>query len=315
MPTIDAVPCPPEPRRSLSVARAILCALGATFLFSILDASVKFLAGRDYPTGELVFFRSFLGMLPATWMIVQSRNWSLFTTTRPMSHLVRSLVGLVSVVLFFYCLGPMKLGDVVAISFSAPLFVTALSVPILGEHVGPHRWGAVAVGFIGVLLMVKPSADLLSHPDALLALLSSLAYALAILQIRKLSATEPSLTIVVYFSGFVALMAAITLPFAFKLPDTGLDCALLLILGLAGGGAQILMTTAYRHAAAAVISPFDYTMMVWATGFGFVLFGELPGLDIVAGALIVTASGLYILYRETRREKACQPASALPKNS
>lgn len=311
MANIAAIPCPPETARDTSTGRAILYALGAMFLFSILDASVKLMSERGYPTGELVFFRSFFGLLPAVWMIVRSRDWSLFRTTRPGSHFVRSLVGLISVVLFFYCLKPMKLGDLVAISFSAPLFVTALSVPILGERVGIYRWSAVAVGFIGVLIMVKPSTDLFMHPYALLALLSTFAYALAILQIRRLSATEPSLTIVVYFSGFVALLSALALPFAFKVPASAEDCGVLLLLGLAGGSAQILMTMAYRHAPAAVISPFDYTMMVWATGFGFVLFGEIPGLDIIGGAVIVAASGLFILYRETRREKGL-PAGTGP---
>jgi drug/metabolite transporter (DMT)-like permease len=142
---------------------------------------------------------------------------------------------------------------------------------------------------------------MLTHPMSLVVLLSALFYAFAILQIRALGSSEPSVTIVFYFSVFVMITTGAILPFQFKAPESWGEMAMLLMVGLSGGSAQILMTQAYRHAPAAVIASFDYSIMIWAVGLGYLLFDELPGWDILIGAAVVAASGMYIAYRETRR--------------
>jgi drug/metabolite transporter (DMT)-like permease len=291
----------PTPVEVPGAGRGILFALSSMFAFAILDAAVKLLLNQGFPTIELVFFRGFFGLIPLMAVVARQGSWAQLKTKRPFAHLGRSVCGVLSVTLFFYAFRTMKYADVVALSFSAPIFVTALSVPFLGEKVGPRRWAAVAVGFIGVLLMVQPGPDMLAHPMSLVVLLSAVLYAFAILQIRALGSSEPSVTIVFYFTVFVVLTTGALLPFNFKAPEDWGQMALLLLVGLSGGSAQMLMTQAYRHAPAAVIASFDYSIMVWAVALGYLLFDELPGWDIVIGAVVVAASGMYIAYRETRR--------------
>lgn len=283
-------------------ARGIALMVMAVLLFTVMDGVAKYLGERGYSTWQLIFCRSFFAMLPVLLFVRREGGFRVLRTRRPLAHLGRCALGVSSLFCFFYSFKLIPLADAMALSFSAPLFVTALSVPLLGERVGPHRWAAVAAGFVGVLIMVQPGSDLF-QPVALLVLLSAVLYAFAIVLVRSMSGTEASITVVFYFSISGIAVGSVTMPFAYTPPHDLTDAALMVSLGLLGGCAQFLMTNAYRHADAAVIAPFDYTAILWAVVIGLVVFGDWPAPSVFLGVAVVIASGLYILHRETRRTR------------
>ena len=282
----------PDSNAALGIAYMVI----AVGLFTIMDALVKWL-GADYPTMQIVFFRSLFAFVPLGIFIMRTGSLASLATKRPLGHVLRSFIGLAALSSFFYCYAHMPLANVVAIAFAAPLFITALSVPLLGEAVGPRRWSAVVVGFVGVMIMVRPDSGVFEGV-ALIALAGSVFYALAMIFVRKLSKTETSAAIVFYYSLASTVVAGAFLPFQWVTPGLG-DLGLLVAVGLVGGVAQIFMTNAFRNAPAAVIAPFDYTTMIWASLLGFFIWGEVPGNHIWLGVAIVTASGLYIVHRES----------------
>lgn len=286
-----------ERDRAADRARGIaLMVLGAG-LYAVMDALVKWLSD-GYPVLQILFFRSLIAFVPLSVVLLRNGSLADLRTRRPLAHLVRSLIGFVSLASFFYAFGNMPLANVIAIGFAAPLFVTAMSMPLLGERVGPRRWMAVLAGFVGVLIMVRPDTGAFDRV-ALVALGATVLYALVIIQVRKMSRTESSSAIVFYYALISTLIAGAFMPFQWVTPGRE-DLALLIAVGLVGGVSQIAMTNAFRLAEVAIIAPFDYTTMIWAAALGFVVWGELPGLNVWIGVAIVTASGLYILYREAR---------------
>jgi len=267
----------------------------AVGLFAVMDAMVKWL-GESYAMPQLMFFRGLFAFVPLFLFMFRGSLGNILRVNDPMGHLIRCLVGIFSLACFFYAFTHMPLADAVAIGFAAPVFVTALSVPLLGEKVGPRRWTAVLVGFIGVLIMVQPGGGSLDSV-ALIMLAGTLCYALAMILVRKLSRTETSASIVFYFTLTATLLSGAALPFYWVTP--GLEDLLWLIgLGLVGGTAQIVITLAFRYADVALVMPFEYSAMIWAALFGFMFWGEVPGLNIWVGVTIVILSGLYILFRE-----------------
>lgn len=291
----------PKPPERMLAGIGSMCVASA--LFVIMDSIVKHLAGLGYPTVQLVFCRSLFALVPVLVMLRSAGGFALLRTRRPGGHLVRSMMGMGSLLLFFYAYGAMPLADVIAVGFSAPLFMTALSVPFLGEKVGIYRWSAVLVGFAGVLVMVRPGVGI-TDMAALAPLAAAVFYAFAMIAIRRIADTERSLTIVFYFSGFAALVSGAILPFDYLAPRSWEDAALLVLVGLLGGTAQYFLTQAFRLAPMSVVAPFDYGSMIWAVLLGYALFGEVPAWHVMAGAVVVIASGLFILYRETRLSRA-----------
>jgi drug/metabolite transporter (DMT)-like permease len=184
------------------------------------------------------------------------------------------------------------------VSFAAPLLVTALSVLVLRERVGWRRWSAVSIGFVGVIVMVKPDAGLFDR-IAVIALVATVFYALVIVSIRKLSRTETPTAIVFYYALTSTLITGAVLPFVWVMPDAE-GWVLLILVGVIGGIAQFAMTNAYRLATVSIIAPFDYMHIIWAALLGFFIWGEVPGNTIWIGTAIVMASGIYILFREAR---------------
>ncbi len=269
----------------------------AVGLYSIMDAMIKWL-GPSYPTMELVFFRSLFAFVPIAYVLWRSGSLAGLRTRNLFGHGARSLAGLISISLFFYAYTRMPLANVVAISFAAPLLVTALSVPLLGERVGWRRWSAVLAGFLGVVVMVKPDAGLFDR-IAVIALVATVFYALVIVSIRKLSRTETPTAIVFYYALTSTLVTGAVLPFVWVMPDAE-GWVLLILVGLIGGVAQFAMTHAYRLATVSIIAPFDYMHIIWAALLGLFIWGEVPGNTIWIGTAIVMASGIYILLREAR---------------
>ncbi len=283
-----------------STLRGIVLMCAAVLCFTVMDAMIKHLAGR-YPTLQLVFARNVFALIPVIYPLMKDGGFKLLRTRRPIGHALRAVFGLISMCCFFYAYGQLELATVIAIGFSAPLFMTALSVPMLGEPVGWRRWTAVLVGFVGVLIMTRPGAGML-EVTALVAVLGAFLYALVVVVIRKLGATEHPATIVLYFTFTSAMVSGAAMPFLWVTPTLA-DWPFLVGIGLLGGIAQLTMTRAFMQAPVAVIAPFEYSSMLWAVMLGYFFWGEVPDRWVWVGTVIVVGSGLYILYRETRRRR------------
>jgi drug/metabolite transporter (DMT)-like permease len=285
-----------SPATASTVPRGIASMLLAVAIFSCMDGLIKWLSAT-YPTIEIVFFRSAFAFLPLLPALVKGGRAAL-RTRRPFVQAGRAAIGLVSMAAFFYCFRQMPLADVFGIAFSAPIFVTAFSVPLLGERVGIRRWSAVVVGFLGVLVMVRPDSGLFASASWI-ALFATVLYALGQIFVRDLTRTETTTCIVFYVTLTTTLVSATAMPFVWVMPGPR-DAALLAAVGILGGLAQLAFTRAFRLAPAAVVSPFDYTGLLYAGVIGYSVWGDVPTLTFLVGAAIVMASGLYILHRETR---------------
>jgi drug/metabolite transporter (DMT)-like permease len=278
----------------------------STLLFAAMAALVRHL-GPVAPVGQMVFFRSAFAILPVVVIFaLRGELKSAVYTRRPFGQLGRGLLSVVTMSTNFSAITRLPLADATAISFAAPLVTVALAAAILKERVGIFRWSAVAVGFAGVIVMLVPHFDLGHYAaigaataavGSILALFSAICNAGVIIQTRRLTQSETTSSIVFYFSLICALAGLATLPFGWHYPTAG-ELVALISLGVLGGLAHLLLTDSYRHAAASVIAPFDYTSMLWALLLGYWVFRELPPPLVYAGAAIVAAAGLFVIWRE-----------------
>jgi drug/metabolite transporter (DMT)-like permease len=285
-------------------ARGIAFMCAAALAFTMVDALVKWLSVR-YPTTELVFFRGLFAFIPILALVARGGGVSAIYTRRPLAHMLRSTFALVAMLASFFAFSHMPLADVIAIGFSAPLFVTGLSVLLLGEKVGIRRWSAVLIGFVGVLIMVRPGSAI-GWP-AWAALLAALCIAGSAIVIRTMSDTERSVTIVFYNTLTVMAVGAVTLPFAWATPALA-DWPALVALGICGGVGQLCLTESYRSAPVSVVVPFNYSAILWATLFGFAIWGDVPDLPLIVGAALVIGSVLYLLHRESIVKRNPRPS-------
>jgi drug/metabolite transporter (DMT)-like permease len=284
-------------------AKGIALKLASLLLFALMSALIRGF-GDTIPVGQVVFFRSVFAIVPVVIIFAARRELvTAVRTHRLMGHLGRGVISIFAVFLSFASLQRLPLVDATAISFAAPLIVVALAALILKERVRAYRWGAVAIGFCGVIVMLTPYLDLDSAVatgpaiGALFALLAAFCNAGTVIETRRLTATETTSAIVFYFSLFCMLAGLVTLPFAWH-PPTELEFAKLVAIGVLAGVAHILLTEGYRFAPASLLAPFEYTAMVWAFMLGYVMFGETPTLAVLIGAVIVAASGLFVIWRE-----------------
>lgn len=292
----DALPIAPV--AADDTRTAIGCFLLSILLFAGMDTLIKHLS-TGYPVAQLMFVRSAVALALVGGVSVARNGWGGLRTRRPLAHVWRSFAGLLSMGCFFYAFKHLPLADVYVLSFAGPLFITALSMPLLGEPVGWRRWAAVLVGFGGVLVMARPEADAPLLP-ILVGVAAAFFYALAMIAVRGLSRTETNTAIVVYLLLTTTAVSGIAAVPVWVTPDWD-HVGLMLLVGILGGVAQVFITQAFRLGRAAVVAPFEYTGMIWATLFGFLVFGDLPTPAVLAGAGIIIASGLYILHRETMR--------------
>ncbi len=278
-------------------ARGASSLLLATLMFAITDAAAKWLGGEGYHASQIVFFRYLFGLIPMGIAIWYAGGVSL-RTSKPVAHLVRAVLMCLTLLLFFWGLRYVKLGDAIAVAFTAPLFITALSMPILGERVGPHRWAAVAVGFLGMLVILRPGFGSFQL-EMLLIVASAFLFAFAVLFTRRLTSTETNTSIFTYTT---IIAGVIMTPFAVATwqPPNGFSMAIFLSIGLIGGTAHFLVIVAYRHLPAAVNATLEYAALIWAIILGFLLWNEIPDRWVLIGAGIVVAAGIYITHRETR---------------
>lgn len=274
----------------------------SVLLFAIMDTTVKWL-GDGYPTSQIVFFRCVLALPPILVLVALKGGWTVLKTPRPFVHLMRSAVGLAAMSLVFWAYSQMRLADAVAILFASPIIMTALSVPLLKERVGIRRWAAVLVGFTGVLIVVNPGGGVFDWA-AFAALGAAACMALAMILIRKLSATEQAITITFWFTFSGSIVGSIWVYLdGWVMPVSIFDWALLISVGLIGSAAQLMMTIAFRHAEVAILAPLEYMAIFWTTLTAYWIWGEIPELRVFIGAAIVITSGIYIVHRETRVAK------------
>ncbi|MBV9522672.1 MAG: DMT family transporter, partial [Alphaproteobacteria bacterium] len=272
------------------VRRGILYVVASVFVFALANAIVKWLVAR-YSVIEIVVFRSSFALLPCLFLVMRKGGIAILRTRRLRDHATRSVLQFVSMICIFTSFSLMPLADSVAITFSSPLFLTMLSIPLLGEQVGIHRWSAVVLGFIGVLVILPPGAGML-HAGALLALANALINASVTIAIRRMTLTEASTALAFYQQVCTGLLGLLFLPFVWRSPNL-FDLALFLAAGLLSGVGQFWWTEGCRFTPAAVAAPFSYTAMVWALILGYLLWGDLPTSAVLIGAAIVIASGLY----------------------
>jgi drug/metabolite transporter (DMT)-like permease len=274
--------------------------LSALVLFCTMDAMVKGLGGT-YGSFQLMVFRSGVALVPVAVMIWHAGGMRVVRSNRPWLQALRVTIGFGSMFGFFYAFPRMPLVDAYAISFSAPLFMVALSVLILKEPVGWRRWTAVGVGFAGVLIMLDPWG-IEFHTVSLIILAATFCYSLSTVMVRLLSRHDPDVVTLFWFAivGTVISLACAIPEWIWPPP---MDWVWLLTLGLLGGFAQILITRAWRLAPAAVLAPFDYVSIILAVAFGYLWFREEPSWTVWYGLPLVIGSGLYILHRERVRAR------------
>ncbi len=285
-------------------SRGIALKIGATLAFSLQYVALK-LAG-NVPVGEVVFFRAFFALIPLFVLAQFTIGMrEVVKTEKPWLHLVRAAIGSSSMFLGFAALKLLPLADITAFGFVQPIFAVVLAAVVLKETVGPYRGAAVVVAFAGVVLMIQPHGGIAGiaanglSAGAGLALTGALCSAFVVIFIRQMSATEKSETIVFYFMSFCAALGALTMLW-WRVPLSLFATVALILGGICGGFGQIAMTFSYRYAEPSLLAPFDYTAMIWAVLFGFLVFSEVPAMLVLAGAAVVTASGVFIAVREHR---------------
>ena len=298
----------------------IFFALGGGVTLSVNDLAIKALSGT-YALHQVILIRAFVGMAIVLGVIWFSKTgFRQLRTRRPLDHLFRVSIVMVSNVTYFVGLSLMPLADAVATAFVAPLLVTLMSAVILREQVGPRRWAAVAVGMVGVVIMTRPGAGVI-QPAAILVLISAFCYASSHMMTRRMRLTESAMTlnffvqcgfILVSLSfglfagdGHLAQAPGSTWEFLFRpwhVPPVG-DWWAFLATGVAVGVGGLMMRQAYRTTEAALVAPFEYVGMPMAIFWGVVVFGSWPDATAWAGIALICGAGLYTLWRETLRRK------------
>ncbi|MBX9699554.1 MAG: DMT family transporter [Acetobacteraceae bacterium] len=279
-------------------------------LFTGLSAIIKLL-GDAIPVAQLMFFRSALA-LPVVAVILM-RGGGLrrgLRTKRLGGHAARACTGTMAQACSFYALTVLPLAVQTALGYTTPLFVTVLAIVFLKERVGVHRWSAVAAGFCGVLV-IAAGQGVFGAAAPVIGVIAAVAQGLfsaaTTMLVRQLSATESSATITMYQSLLMTLFTLVALPFVWVTP-TAWQLLLLVLVGLIGGVAQWMLTEAWASAQVSAVAPYSYSALVWAMGLGFVIWGEVPGLSMLAGSALIVFAGLYILHREIVRRRQREAA-------
>ena len=267
--------------------------------FSFMDLIVKWSA--DYPLGQVLFFRGFFGVVIYFFIMPRDRIKNFYYTKRAGLHFLRCLFGFVALVAIFIALRNLPLATVVSISFAAPIFTTIFSVFFLSEKVGFYRWLAVSIGFIGIIVITEPGFGALNiyyiYPIIFCLGLSYVAIA-----IRQLSTTEPVWLIALNFSIVITLASLFTIPFGWVMPNIQ-DLILLCMIGFLGGFANLWLSQSFKLSEVSLVSPLKYLALVFGIIFGYLIWGEIPSIKTLIGALLVVASSLIILRREIFHKK------------
>ncbi len=297
-----------SPRRESQLFRGILFIAGATLLFSTMNAAVKLLSPY-LPTLELIWARSLGHLLFVVALFAPTHGgWGLFATRKPAVQIGRSLLLLASTSFFFSAIGYVPLAEATAVSFTSPFIVAALAGPLLHERIGLNHWVAIALGFCGALIIIRPGAGA-STPHLLLVLGSAACYALYQILTRHVAGVDPPETSVTYSALVGTLVLSALVPLYWRTPGRASHWAILAILGLLGGLGHYWVARAFLWGPASVLSPFHYVQLIWVAALGYLAFGDVPSAWTWLGAAVIIGSGLYIAWLETRRSGVPAPRS------
>ena len=281
----------------------VLYMLASIGLISLVDTICKFYTDELHAVmlvwGYFVAITVFVGGYFAA-----RRQFDLLRSAQPLLQIARAGFLVSSIACLFVSLTYLPIAEATVIGFTGPLFITALSVPFLGERVGWHRWLAVVVGLAGVLVMVRPGGAVW-HWSASIALFGAMTFACFQLVTRRLASRDRHATTLLYTSIGGTAWASLMVPFFWTMPAPA-HMVMFLIIGAMGAAAHLCMLQAFARAEASLLAPFNYSKLIWVVILGYLVFGDLPGLDTLIGSAIIIAAGLYVLYRESR-----PPAPAL----
>lgn len=285
-------------------AERILTGIGlrllAIFLLSGMTALVKLTVARGATLPETMFFRQLASLPIVLAFVAAGPGLASLRTQRFGAHLRRAAVGTVGMVFTFGSVLLLPLAEATVLSFTVPIFATIMGALFLSERVGVHRWGAVIIGFLGVLIVAQPSGGHFPLVGTVVGLLAALFVALVAILLRQIGQTEPTGTTVFWFATLSLVPLSIAYAVVARAHDP-LTWALLIATGLVGGMGQLALTGAVRFAPVSAVVPMDYSGLIWATLFGWTLFGALPTAWTWIGAPVIIGSGLYIAWRERRR--------------
>jgi drug/metabolite transporter (DMT)-like permease len=293
------VPDPASSRHD-QIPRGILYMVASTIVFAAVNSIVKLELAR-YPVGEVAWFRALFAFATVAILVVPRSGLAVLRTTRYRQHLQRGISQFGSMMCMFLAFSLLPLGSAVALGFAAPLFTALLSIVVLKEKVGVHRWSALIAGFVGVVIVTHPGAGSLQF-GAIFALSSSVLISSVTIAIRRMSATESAATLTLYQMMVITLCTSLLLPFGYAAP-TLLDASAFAVAGIGNGVAQYWWTRSLALAPPSAIAPFSYLSLLWATALGFAIWGDVPTADMMVGSAVMVASGLYILWRETLRRR------------
>ena len=300
--------------------RGITLKIASVCVFVAMASLIK--ATSDHvPPGQAVFFRSFFALpVIIAWLWMRHELSTGLRTVSPLGHVWRGVVGTSAMGLGFAGLGLLPLPEVTAIGYAAPILVVVFAAMFLGEDVRLFRLSMVALGMVGVVIVLSPRISLggadTTHAEALgamIVLMSAVCAALAQVFVRKMVATETTSAIVFWFSITATLMSLLTLPWGWAIPAPR-EALLLILAGILGGVGQILLTSSYREADASLIAPFEYSSMLLALAAGYIIFDEIPSTTMLVGAAIIITAGIAIILRERqlRIERARQRKAMTP---
>ena len=283
------------------VALGMAAAMGAFFMFSIMMAFAKLLSAK-HSVIEIAFYRNLIASVPFLFMILAlGRREILVLRAKPMLVGLRAVIGTISLIITFTAYSLMPLADTTAVLFTSSLFIPILGVIFLRESVGPYRWSAVAIGFAGVVIMSRPSGEVYTLGIAV-AICAALMHSILQIILRYLGRYESPETVSFYFFVIGTFLTALALPFVAVRPTIA-EVPLLLGVGLSGAAAQWLLSVAFKNAPAAIVTVFNYSGIVWATLFGWMIWNDWPLPTVLVGGTVVIASNILMIWRESRLGK------------
>ncbi|MEQ8710460.1 MAG: DMT family transporter [Rhodospirillales bacterium] len=284
---------------------AILLIVGATLFLVTMDACIKWLVA-DYPVSQLLFMRSVIGLLPTAVYIWLTWQPGALVIRSYRAHALRTGSALIAMFAFFTAIAEMELAAITSVVLAAPVFITLCSALMLGERVGWRRWAAVVTGFVGVVVILQPTADGLGQPVTLLALVATLAYALMQIFTRRYARSETAPSMMLSFAMVVCVVTGLIAVPDWRTPPAA-DVPVILIAGFCYGIGVIVLTLAYRLAEASLIAPFDYLSLPWAILIGYLVWGDIPTGLMLSGAAIIAVSGIFILRRQAAQQDSPGP--------
>ncbi len=279
----------------------MLTGISAFFLFAVMNTCAKLLDTQGYHVIEIAFWRNIISFLPLMFYMHFAERKDLLKPKNPKAVFARGAMGALSLAVTFQAFILMPMADATAFVFTAALMAPVMAFFFLHEKVGPYRWAAILIGFCGVLYMAQPTGNT-NYIGIGFALGAAFLHASMQVLLRHIGRTDDPLTTVFYFMFLGAILTAPFMPFIGHIPDFK-DLWLLIPLAASGGMAQIMISNAFKYAEASVVSVFNYSGIIWATMFGWFIFGNWPALQIWIGAAIVISCNLFIFWRERRLSK------------